>query len=1105
MTATDTAARVRALTDLGTTLLVEAAAGTGKTALIAGRLTMLLANGCAPSNIAAITFTEPAASELAARVHRYVERLLEGEIPTALSDALPNGLSEGQRECLAASRARLEELTTSTIHGFCQTIIHSYAVEACIDPGAQVIDAVQAEIAFDITFDRWLRRRLATSAAADDPLVVLSREDPKHVVSTVRDLARFRRLHRTARPVASDLGGRPDIDLIDAVRAFKMWRSAASSQSETDALLGSCEIVARFYADSFQSPPAFEALWRLAHPPTVPAMYRNSFHFKRPKLKAGWLRVAGPTDGVRLHDEAMEHFVKVETCYRTLLGKVSTALVETLSKHLDEVLSDYADFKRKAALVDFDDLLYYARDLVRAHEPVRIALGRRYSRILVDEFQDTDPIQAEILFRVATIDSPTRWEEGTLRDGALFMVGDPKQAIYRFRGADVESYKRARNAVRQRHPGNILHITNNFRSQSKILAHVNLCFETPLSAAGQPGYVRLASTREDVPQPVPCVAKRTIELLPDSNVHDVRDAEAQDVAEICARLIGNMEVMDEEGARRRLLPADIGLLAPAGTELHRYEHALDKKGLPYSSQAGKNLFGRQEIQDLISLARALADPRDTLAFGALMRGPLVGLTEEEMLDITATLSPGPEQPDLVGRLNLLTDASTISHPVAREVLAVLRDLRYRAASTTPMLLLSEAIERLQVRPILIAREEKHSGRALANIDAFLELARAYDVRGLKHFVRNVSHDWAERESRAEGRVDAAGDAIDIVTIHSSKGLEWPVVILVNTVSNFRLRDKFIHRFEDDTIHWVLGDVIPPDLHSALERDDENTARERERLMYVAFTRARDLLVLPKVPHTTDNSWTSLMQGTDADLPELDLSQLSRQAIPQRVEPRNEQTAEIFAEQNRTIATAIRHVSWVRPSVDDLDREQISELFTTGDDGGVETGTPVGAGVLRGLILHKMFEEILTGELVDEHETLLGRARGLLDQVAAPGLRMAGVAPEPEELAATIKRALALPDIAPLRGGLVPEVSVFGTLLDPEKRSVAGRADAIFVENDWPRVVIDWKSDVEPSRADISLHAAQLRVYMRTVQVARGALVYVSSGRVHWLELEERGN
>jgi CRISPR-associated exonuclease Cas4 len=147
--------------------------------------------------------------------------------------------------------------------------------------------------------------------------------------------------------------------------------------------------------------------------------------------------------GARLHDEAMGHFDRVNDCYGALLGTIATALVSTLSDQIDEVLDDYGRLKRKAAVLDFNDLLYRARDLVRMHENAHIALAQRYSTILVDEFQDTDAIQAEVLFRIAAADCPERWEDATLRSGALFIVGDPKQAIYRFRGADIEIYARS--------------------------------------------------------------------------------------------------------------------------------------------------------------------------------------------------------------------------------------------------------------------------------------------------------------------------------------------------------------------------------------------------------------------------------------------------------------------------------------------------------------------------------------------------------------------------------------------------------------------------------------------------------------------------------------
>jgi CRISPR-associated exonuclease Cas4 len=156
MTFADGSARLRILTDLGVTLLVEAAAGTGKTALMAGRLTMLLARGAEPGSIAAITFTELAASALSARVHRYVDELLAGRVPDPLRVALPEGLDTDQRLALSAAAAKFDELTTATIHAFCQTIISNYAVEADIDPGARILDAVQAAAAFDSVFEQWL-------------------------------------------------------------------------------------------------------------------------------------------------------------------------------------------------------------------------------------------------------------------------------------------------------------------------------------------------------------------------------------------------------------------------------------------------------------------------------------------------------------------------------------------------------------------------------------------------------------------------------------------------------------------------------------------------------------------------------------------------------------------------------------------------------------------------------------------------------------------------------------------------------------------------------------------------------------------------------------
>jgi CRISPR-associated exonuclease Cas4 len=184
-------------------------------------------------------------------------------------------------------------------------------------------------------------------------------------------------------------------------------------------------------------------------------MRRYTFDLLTPRTKTAWDKAAGKDRGAELSAEAARHFARVDHCYRVILGRVATALVAKLSDELDEVLADYAAFKRAAAVLDFDDLLERASALVRGHDAVRRALGQRYRHILVDEFQDTDPIQAEILFRIAADDGPPRWQDGRLRDGGLFMVGDPKQAIYRFRGADVGSYAEVRGAIVRRWQNNM--------------------------------------------------------------------------------------------------------------------------------------------------------------------------------------------------------------------------------------------------------------------------------------------------------------------------------------------------------------------------------------------------------------------------------------------------------------------------------------------------------------------------------------------------------------------------------------------------------------------------------------------------------------------------
>jgi exodeoxyribonuclease-5 len=240
-----------------------------------------------------------------------------------------------------------------------------------------------------------------------------------------------------------------------------------------------------------------------------------------------------------------------------------------------------------------------------------------------------------------------------------------------------------------------------------------------LSVTGQAGFAALSAVVKASPHSLlPVVG---LDIPNSEEEEDTRTIEAEQVAALCESLIGNLPVRTNSGTVK-CRPGHIALLAPTGTDLWIYEHALENKGIAIATQAGKGFFRRQEVKDLIAIARIFADTRDTLAFGALMRGPLVGLSEQELLDIIANLPRDAAQPEKIRKFWLWTDPGGVQHPVAAETLLVLQSLARKPASA-PFDVLNAAVEGLQVRAILKLRHPRGAERALANTDLFLEMAR----------------------------------------------------------------------------------------------------------------------------------------------------------------------------------------------------------------------------------------------------------------------------------------------------------------------------------------------------------------------------------------------
>lgn len=1089
----DAAERSRVLTELDKSLLVEAAAGTGKTSLIAGRVVMLMLHGVPPRSIAAITFTELAASELSLRIREYATQLLAGDIPKVLRGAVTVALLDERKATLKSAIAAFDEMTACTIHAFCQQIIMAYAVETGLDPGSQVMDGPTADAMFEGVVSKWLVERLSLPIREGvDPLAVLSKFEPLKVVKDSFDLARLKLQHPGAGTAPIDLSLRKDIEFVESVREFRRWQAQYPKERNTASIVAEFETLAVFYENCFATQPSFARLWELADPPRTPSMKWNEFTFTEQRHLSRWRSAYGKDEGAALWEQAEARFRACESQFAELLGQIGDAMVGEMSRALGPVTDLYLDRKAEAAVLDFDDLLLRAHTLVTQNDVVREAIGRRFAHILVDEFQDTDPIQASILFSVAARSMPERWQEGELRDGALFVVGDPKQSIYAFRGADIDSYNQAKQAIGRLGADRVIQIGANFRCQPGIIEYVNGAFQPVLDADGQPKYSPLSETRKGPLHGLPHAAQVTIGDGQKATMVQLRDDEAAVVARICSQLVGAIEIEDEHDGRRRLLEAgDIALLAPTGTDLWRYERALESVGLAVASQAGKALLLQQETQDVLALLRTLADSRDRLAFGAFMRGPMVGLTDEELLDVAEEVYQAGPAASATRLFDITTPPALVSHPIARSVLAILQELRGRVNVTTPSILLAEAIEQLHLRVALSARAgNNRAARSLANLDRIIELARPFSVRGLRAFVRHLQSDWERRASRQEGRIDASKEAIEIVTIHSAKGLEWPVVIPINMGTQARPPERFVHRQSDNTLHWVIGGVSSSALRLAREEQAQRQALENQRMWYVACTRARELLVVPYLSSAKPGAWSKLLNLRFDLLAELKLDHLKPIAAADAVAVVAAQDAETFAQQTAVVQAAAPDVDWVNPSAHDADRAALPVPSISDEgDGMFAYFEPIGAGRVRGLVLHKLMEELLTGELPPQGD-VAERAECLRDELLAIE-PMAGLPPDPGELAATALRTYWLPHVQSLLPHLVPELPIWGAV---EAGLLAGRVDAIAIEDGQVLEVLDWKSDRDPSVNRVA-YVQQLQHYLEATAAPRGNLVFMTTGEV----------
>ena len=838
--------------ELDTTLIVEAAAGTGKTTELVGRIVALIENQRASiGQIVAVTFSEKAAGELKLR--------LREELEVARSNA--GAHSEASR-LLDAAVHDFEEAHISTIHTFCADLLRERPVEARVDPAFAVLTDTQADRIFDEVFASWLHGQLGKP---QEGVRRSLRRPVKWRFDDESDDGPVERLRQAARGLREwrdhdTPWRRPDYDrkaMIKSLMAqLKSFADLTAKPIKRDDKLAVSVAAARTTSADFERQRRMvgdmvpDQTWD-GWEASLIALFENR-DFKNPKKGTGGAFAIGVT-----RDQALAAHTDLLTALEEFRNKADADLAALLHAEMRECLQRYEERKQESGALDFLDLLIKARDLVCDNADVCREFRERFRVILVDEFQDTDPLQADLLLCLAGDD------HGKVRPGALFIVGDPKQSIYRFRRADVGAYRRIADELGDA-GATAVTLQTSFRGVPAIQHFVNAAFRDPMNgdrAALQADYVPLLPHRPDAPEQPAIVALpiaypygKSLWGPPQVTQTALNEAQPDAIGAFVAWMISpecswTVPARSDEPAvapgRRKIRASDVCLLFRRflhfGRDITReYVESLEARGIPHLLVGGKTFHEREEVDAVRTALTAIEWPEDELSVYAALHGPLFAIGEEELLEfhsIARAFHPYRVPDSLPDRLQ----------PVAK-ALGALREL-HSARNHRPV---ADTIGRL------IAMTRAHAGfilwrggeQVLANVLHISDLARRYELEGglsFRGFV-DMLHDASSRADSPEAPIlEEGSEGVRLMTVHKAKGLEFPVVVLADIACKLSLDEASRYLDPQKRLCAVrIGGWSPIDLQEHNEEEAKRDEAEGVRLAYVAATRARDILVVPGV-------------------------------------------------------------------------------------------------------------------------------------------------------------------------------------------------------------------------------------------------------------------